>query len=90
MLALKVIKTLPQSCLTLCDPRDCSQPAPLSMEFSRQEYLSALPFPPPGDLPDPGTELGFPALQADSLPSEPPGKLNYLYLYTLRCFLVLN
>ena len=45
---------------------------PLSMEFSRQEYWSELPFPSPGDLPDPGIELGSPALQADSLPSEPP------------------
>ena len=47
----------------------------LSIEFSRQESWSGLPFPSPGDLPDPGTELGSPALQADSLPSEPPGKL---------------
>ena len=44
------------------------------MEFSRQEYWSGLPFPPPGDLPDPGIEPGSPSLQADSLPSEPPGK----------------
>ena len=48
--------------------------APVSMEFSRQEYLSGLPFPSPGDLPDPGIEPGCPALQADSLPFEPPGK----------------
>ena len=48
--------------------------APLSLEFSRQEYWSGLPFPSPGDRPDPGTEPGSPALQADSLPSEPPGK----------------
>ena len=48
--------------------------APQSMEFSRQEYWSGLPFPSPGDLPDPGIEPGSPALQADSLPSEPPGK----------------
>ena len=45
-----------------------------SMEFSRQEYWSELPFPSPGDLPDLGIEPGSPALQADSLPSEPPGK----------------
>ena len=44
------------------------------MGFSRQEYWSGLPFPSPGDLPDPGIEPGSPALQADSLPSEPPGK----------------
>ena len=42
--------------------------APLSMGFSRQEYWSGLPFPSPGDLPDPGIEPGTPALQADSLP----------------------
>ena len=45
-----------------------------SMEVSRQEYWSGLPFPSPGDLPDPGIEPGSPALQADALPSEPPGK----------------
>ena len=48
--------------------------APLSMEFSRQEYWSGLPFPSPGDLPDPGVEPRSLTLQADSLPSEPPGK----------------
>ena len=48
--------------------------APLFMEFSRQEYWSGLPFPSPGDLPDPGIEPGSPTLQADALPSEPPGK----------------
>ena len=48
--------------------------APLSMEFSRQEYWSGLPFLSPGDLPNPGIELASPTLQADALPSEPPGK----------------
>ena len=47
---------------------------PLSMEFSRQGYWSGLPFPSPGDLPNPGIELRSPALQAASLPSEPPGR----------------
>ena len=42
--------------------------APPSMEFSRQEYRSGLPFPSPGDLPDPGFEPSSPALQADALP----------------------
>ena len=50
---------------------------PLSMEFSRQEYWIGLPFPTPGDLPDPRIEPGSPALQADSSPSEPPGKPTY-------------
>ena len=66
--------TCPQLCPTLCNPMDCSRQAPLSMEFSRQEYWSGLPFTSPGDLPDPWIEPGSPALQADSLPSEPPGK----------------
>ena len=47
---------------------------PPSMGFSRQECWSGLPFPSPGDLPNPGIEPGSPALQADVLPSEPPGK----------------
>ena len=46
----------------------------MSMEFSRQEYWSGLPFPSPVFLPDPGIKPGSPALQADSLPSEPPEK----------------
>ena len=48
--------------------------APLSMEFSREDYWSGLPFPSPRDLPDPGIEPEFPALQADSLPSKLPEK----------------
>ena len=48
--------------------------APRSMGFSRQEYWSGLPFPSPGDLPNPGIEPRSPALQTDALPSEPPGK----------------
>ena len=59
-----------QSCPTLCDPKDCSLQAPLSKGFSRQEYWSGLLCPPPGD----GVEPRSPALQVDSLPSEPPGK----------------
>ena len=46
----------------------------LTIAFSRQEYWSGLPFPSPGDLPSPGIKLRCPALQADALPSEPPGK----------------
>ena len=56
--------------------------APLSMEFSRQEYWSGLPFPSLGDLPNPGIRLGSPTVQANSLQSEPPGKplLSYYYV----------
>ena len=52
--------------------------APLSMGFSRQEYWSGLPCPPPGDLPNPGIEPGPPALQVNSLPTESPGKPSQL------------
>ena len=48
--------------------------APLSMEFSRQKYWSGLPFPSPGDLPNPEIKPRSPTSQADALPSEPPGK----------------
>ena len=51
--------------------------APPSMGFSRQECWSGLPFPSPGDLPNPGIEPRSPALQTDALPSEPPGKLRF-------------
>ena len=55
-------------------PRTVAYQAPPSMGFSREEYWSGLPFPSPGDLPDPGIEPGSPAFQADALTSEPPGK----------------
>ena len=64
-----------QSCLTLCDPWTGVCQAPLSMGFSKQEYWSGLPFPYPGDLPDPGIEYWSLGLQVDSLPSEPTGKI---------------
>ena len=63
-----------QSCPTLCDPWTVARRAPLSMDFSRQEYWSGLPFSSSGDLPDSGIEPmspGSPALQVDSLPKEP-------------------
>ena len=65
------VSSVTQSCLTLCNPMDCSQPAPLSMGFSRHEQWSALPFPTPGNLSDPGIEpichLHLLHWQADSL-----------------------
>ena len=55
-------------CLDSATPWTVARQAPLSMGFSRPEYWSGLPFPPPGVLPDPGIEPRSPALQADSLP----------------------
>ena len=63
-----------KSCLTLTSSWTVACQAPLCMGFSRQEYWSGLPFPSPGDLPDPGIEAESPALQVDSSPTEPPGK----------------
>ena len=65
-------KSVSQSRPVLRNLMDYSPKAPLSVEFSRQEYWSELPFSSTGDLPDPGMESRSPALQADSLPSEPP------------------
>ena len=64
-----------KSCPTLATPWTIAHQAPLSMGFSRQGYWSGLPFPSPGDLPDPGIEPGSPALHVDSLPNELQGKL---------------
>ena len=58
----------------LAAPWTAAYQAPPSVGFSRQEYWSGLPFPSPEDLPDPGIEPGSPALQADALPSKPPGE----------------
>ena len=71
-------------------PWKVAHQAPLSMAFSRQEYWSGLPFPSPGDLPDPRLEPGSPTWQVGSLPSEPPGtppilcwKISKRYMYML-------
>ena len=63
-----------KSCPTLATPWTVACQTPLSIGFSRQEYWSGLPFPSPGDLPNPGIEPRFPTLQADSLPTELQGK----------------
>ena len=62
------------------NPWTVAHQAPLSMEFSRKEYWSGLPFPFPGNLPDPGIEPRRSVLQADSLLSELPGKLQKMEL----------
>ena len=67
------------SCSVVSDSWTVALHAPLSMEFSQQEYWSGLPFPSLGDLPDPGIEARSPALQVDSFPFEPPGKLHSMY-----------
>ena len=67
-------------------PRTVACQTPLSMEFSREEYCSGLPFPSPGDLPNSGNEPRSLALQVDSSLSKPPGKpqlfhtVNYKYV----------
>ena len=69
-----------QLCLTLCDPVDCSPP-PLSVGLSQQEYWSGLPFPFPGDLPDPGIEPmspASPALIGRFFIAEPLGKPSFV------------
>ena len=68
-------------CMTLATPWTVARQAPLFVGFSRQEYWSGLPFPSPGDLPDPGIEPGSPALQADSLLTELLVLPVYIHLY---------
>ena len=79
IIAMKVkVKLL--SRLTLCNLWDCTCKAPPSMGFSRQDYWSGLPFPSPGDLPSPGIKPRSPALQPDSLLSEPQGILTNSFI----------
>ena len=71
------VSSVAQSYLTFCDPMDCSLPDASFLGFSRQKYWSGLPFPPPGDLLDPGIEPKFPAspeLPGRFFTTVPPGK----------------
>ena len=68
------VKVKSLSRVRLCDPMDCSLSCSSINGIFQARVLSGLPFPSPGDLPDPGLEPGSPSLQADALPSEPPGK----------------
>ena len=81
-----------QSCPTLCNPMDHGTTARLLCPsgFSRQEYWTGLPCPPPGDLHNPGLKPRPPALQVDSLPSEQPGKPFKLYIPFDNYFVVSN
>ena len=78
LLEIKIMKGMcvlvAQSCPAFCDPWTAACQVPLSMGFPRQEYCSGLLCLPPGDLPNPGIKPSCPALQEDSLPSEPPEK----------------
>ena len=90
------VKVKSLSCVWLfMTPRTVGYEAPLSMGFSRQECWSGLPFPSPGDLPNPGIQPGSPTLQPDTLPSEPPGrslytKKNVKVLVTQSCLTLCN
>ena len=68
------MKVKVKSCLTLATPWTVAHQAPLSKGFPRQEYWSGLPFPSPGDLPDPEIEPRSPTLQTEALPSESAGR----------------
>ena len=70
-----------QSCPTLCDPMDCSLSGSSVNGIFQARVLEWIAFPSPGDLPDPGIEPGSPALQADTLPSEPPEKPQYQFVH---------
>ena len=78
-----------QSCPILCDPMTVASQAPLSMEFSSQEYWSGLPCLPPGDLPNSGIKPGSPALQADYLLSEALGEPFCIHAKSLQSCLTL-
>ena len=68
------VEIIPLKVAQLCPSQAVAHQAPLSMRFSRQEYWSGLPFPSPGDFHNSEVKPGSPALQADSLLSEPPRK----------------
>ena len=74
LIILKLCAQLVSSVQPYATPWTVAHQTPLSMELSRQEYWSGLPFPPPGDLPDPGTQSASPTLVGRFFTSEPPGK----------------
>ena len=69
-----ILVNVTQSCPTLCDPVDCSLPGFSVQGILQARILEWVTIPSPEDLPDPGIEPGSPALEADALISEPPGK----------------
>ena len=83
----RVCAVCAQSCESFATPWTVACQSPLSMEFSRVDHWSGLPFPSPGDLSNPGTEPRSPPLQADALPSESPRKPEMRNLLAKRQFL---
>ena len=77
-------------CPTLATPWTITHQAPLYIGFLRQESWSGLPFPSPGDLPEPGIEPRSPTLQVDSLPTEPPGKPISHHKFVQCCMSVIS
>ena len=84
--SINICMCLAQLCPTLCDPMDCSLRGSSVHGIFQARVLEWLPIPSPGDLPDPGIELGFLALQADALPSKPPESLNFLKLLNFEYY----
>ena len=83
--SMKSESEVTQPCLTVCDPMDCSPPGSSVHEIFQARVLEwALPFPSPGDLPNPGIKPRSPALQADALLSEPPGKPSIRYMCGIK------
>ena len=83
ILAKEAFRERGEVVLLFVTPWAVAHQAPLSMGLSRQEYWSGLPFPSPGDLPNPEIEPGSPELEADSLPTELSGKKRTGLLYTM-------
>ena len=74
LIFLLLLKRLPQSYMTLCHPMDCNPPGSSVYGILQARIREWVAIPSPGALPSPGIEPKYPALQADSLPSEPPGR----------------
>ena len=85
-----VTASVAQSCPTVVTPCTAAHQAPLSMELSRQEYWSRLPFPSPGDLPNPGIEPASPALAGGFFTPEPQGKDIQIMLFYIKSILIVR
>ena len=81
-----------KSCPFVCDLMDCSPPGPVSMEFPRKEYWSGLPFPIPGDFPDPGIRPESSASAGRFFTTEPAGKTpsGFRWCFLAQCYLIVE